>query len=541
MKKSAEDSSYLGNPKLRRSGTKHGWTKEQIEEFIKCSNDPIYFTEKYMKIVSLEEGEVPFKMYNYQKKIVRSVFKNRFSLVVASRQSGKSTTFCSFVLHYILFNQNKTIAILANKGETAREILSRVQFAYERLPKWMQHGVETFNKGSFELENGCRVLAAATSSSAIRGYSINCAIFDETAFIENWDEFYTSVFPTISSGKRTKIVLVSTPNGLNHFYKLYEDSISKKNDYISIMVKWFEVPGRDEKWAAQMQRQMSPEKFDQEFNCEFLGSSNSLIPSSFLKTVPLKDPINEDKALTGMRIYEDPIKGHRYAAACDISRGVGLDCTAVVMFDVSVVPYKQVAILQTPNLYPHEATEAIYSMGKHYNSAYLLIEINDIGQQIASMLFMDYEYENLFSGIPQGRSGVQLALKPHNGTHGIRTTENVKRIGCASLRNHLINHKMLISDQRIVEELSMFTKQGATYKAEAGYTDDLVMSLVLFAWMIDQSLFAGDFAGAQIDHSEAIKQVEDALLPLGFRSQDLDDYDEVWMPADHNGGDTGWF
>ena len=260
---------YLGNPNLKKVNTPQEFTKDQILEYQKCAGDPIYFMETYVRIVSLDLGLVPFKMYDFQKKIVQTIHDNRFTICKLPRQSGKSTTTISYLLHYALFNPNSNIALLANKSTTARDILGRLQLAYENLPKWMQQGVINWNKGNIELENKSTIVAAATSSSAIRGGSYNIIFLDEFAFVPAniAEQFFSSVYPTISSGNKTKMIIVSTPMGMNQFYKLWTDAVNKQNDYVPIEVHWSEVPGRDEAWKEATIRNTSQEQFQQEFEC----------------------------------------------------------------------------------------------------------------------------------------------------------------------------------------------------------------------------------------------------------------------------------
>ena len=232
MRNNNPSKSYLGNPNLKGPGVKIEFTKEQVEEYVKCANDPIYFIKHYIKIVTLDKGLVPFELYDYQEDIVSKIHNNRYVIAKLPRQSGKSTTVIAYILHYILFNQNMSVAILANKQTTAREMLSRLKLAYEYLPTWLQQGILEWNKGSIQLENGSKILASSTSASAVRGGSYNMLFLDEFAFVPGniAEEFFSSVFPTITSGVSTKVLLISTPNGLNMFYKLWKGATKKEGD-----------------------------------------------------------------------------------------------------------------------------------------------------------------------------------------------------------------------------------------------------------------------------------------------------------------------
>ena len=376
---------YLGNPNLKKINTPVEYTKEQVLEFRKCEEDPLYFISKYVQIVSLDEGLVPFNMYGFQEEMVSTMHKERFTICKLPRQSGKSTTIVSYLLHYALFNPNCNIAILANKSSTARDILGRLQLAYENLPRWLQQGVINWNKGSIELENKSSIVAASTSSSAIRGGSYNIIFLDEFAFVPAniAEQFFSSVYPTISSGQKTKMIIVSTPHGMNMFYKLWVDSQNKKNEYVPIEVHWSEVPGRDEKWKEQTIRNTSAEQFQQEFECDFLGSVDTLISPSKIKAMPHIEPI-ESKG--GLDMYEKPVKGKTYVCTVDVARGVTKDYSAFIIFDCSQVPYRIVAKYKNNEVKPFVFPNVIQQVCNAYNKAHVLVEVNDLGQQISDTL-----------------------------------------------------------------------------------------------------------------------------------------------------------
>jgi len=390
----AHELGYKGNVNLKRQNQAIEWTPNLVEEYLKCSKDPVYFTENYMKIISVDKGLVNFKLYPYQREMLQSFADNRFSIITTARQAGKSTTTCAFILWYIIFHPEKTVALLANKGDTAREILGRIQLAYQHLPRWLQQGIKEWNKGSFVLENDSRVLAAATSSDAIRGYSINLLFIDEAAFIENWDEFFTSVYPTISSGSESKIILVSTPNGLNHFYSIWVNAQERRNHYKFMQVLWQDVPGRDENWKNDTLAAMNfdLEKFDQEYNCEFLGSSGTLIAGWKLKELVHQAPMVEKE---GLIQYHQPQTGHIYLIICDVSRGKGLDYSAFQLVDVTSMPYRQACVYRNNAISPIDYADVIYRTAKAYNNASVLVEINDIGEQVSTSLNYDFGYENV--------------------------------------------------------------------------------------------------------------------------------------------------
>jgi hypothetical protein len=518
---------YNGNILLKRANQDIEWTPDLIQEWVKCSEDPIYFVENHMKIITLNEGLQTFNPYPYQRNMIRSFVDNRYSIVTTARQAGKSTTTCGFILWYIIFHADKTVALLANKGETAREILGRVQLAYQHLPKWLQQGVKEWNKGSFELENNSRVIAAATSASAIRGYTINLLFIDEAAHIDNWDEFFTSVYPTISSGTDSKIILVSTPNGLNHFYSTWVNAQEGRNGYHPILVNWQAVPGRDDKWKKDTLAGMNfdIEKFDQEMNCEFLGSSGTLISGWKLKELVHQAPMVERE---GMIQYEQPQKDHVYVMICDVSRGKGLDYSAFQLVDVTKMPYNQVCVFRNNSVTPVDYADVIHRTARSYNNASVLVEINDIGEQVSHSLHYDFGYENVLYTENAGRSGKQVTagFSGRSADKGIRTTKIVKSIGCSILKLLIEQNQFLVNDFHTINELSTFSKKGNSYEAESGKHDDLVMCLVLFAWLSEQQYFK-DYTNINTLMSLREKTDEDMeadLSPFGFVFDGREDY-----------------
>lgn len=520
---------YNGNSLLKRANQDIDWTEEMVLEVIKCSQDPVYFTEKYMKIVNIDKGLINFKLYDYQKEMLRSFADNRFNIITTARQAGKSTTTCAFILWYIIFNPDKTVALLANKGDTAREILGKIQLAYQHLPKWLQQGVKEWNKGSFELENNSRVIASATSSDNIRGYTINLLFIDEAAFIENWDEFFTSVYPTISSGTESKIILVSTPNGLNHFYSIWVNAIEKRNQYSAIKVKWQDVPGRDEKWKQDTLSSMNfdLEKFAQEYEVEFLGSSGTLIAGWRLKELVHQNPIVQKD---GLIQYVPPIKDHVYMMVCDVSRGKGLDYSAFQLLDVTKMPYEQVTVYRNNSISPMDYAEIIHRVAKAHNNASVLVEVNDIGEQVSHSLHYDLGYENVLFTENAGMKGKRITsgFSGKGVDKGIRTTKVVKSAGCSILKLLVEQKQILINDFHTIAEFSTFSKKGNSYEAEPNKHDDLVMCLVLFAWLSDQQYFK-DYTNINTLMSLREKSDEDLeqdMAPFGFFDDGREDYDE---------------
>ena len=520
------DDIYLGNPNLKRANTQIEFTEDNIIEFMKCKEDPVYFAKNYIKIVSLDHGLVPFDLYPFQERLIQNFHDNRFNICKMPRQTGKSTTCVSYLLHYAVFNDNVNIAILANKASTARDLLGRLQLAYENLPKWMQQGIISWNKGSLELENGSKISSNSTSSSAVRGGSYNVIFLDEFAFIPNHiaDDFFASVYPTISSGQSTKVIIVSTPRGMNHFYRMWHDAEKSKNEYVPTDVHWSEVPGRDLAWKEQTIANTSEEQFKVEFECEFLGSVNTLINPAKLRNLVYKEPLRKN---AGLDIHENPVEDHNYLITVDVARGMGNDFSAFIVFDITEFPYKVVAKYRNNEIKPMLFPNIIEEVAKGYNNAWLMVEINDIGDQVASILHFDLEYPNILMASMRGRNG-QVIGQGFSGKRsqlGVRTTSGVKKLGCSNLKTLLEDDKILVSDYEIISELTTFAQRGNTFEAEEGCNDDLAMCLVIFSWVVAQDYFKEmtDNDVRKRLYEEQRNQIEQDMAPFGFISDGLDD------------------
>ena len=540
------DSIYLGNPNLKKANTPIEFTEEQIIEFLKCKEDPVYFARKHIKIVSIDEGLVPFDMYDFQEKLIKNFHEARFNICKMPRQTGKSTTCVSYLLHYAIFNDNVNVAILANKASTARDLLGRLQLAYENLPGWMQQGIISWNKGSLELENGSKISANSTSSSAVRGGSYNVIFLDEFAFIPNHiaDDFFASVYPTISSGQKSKVIIVSTPRGMNHFYRMWHDAERSKNEYVPTEVHWSEVPGRDAVWKEQTIANTSEQQFKVEFECEFLGSVNTLINASKLKTLVYEDPIQRN---AGFDVYQTPIEDHNYLITVDVARGLGNDYSAFLVFDITEFPYKVVAKYRNNEIKPMLFPSIIYDVATAYNKAFLLVEVNDIGDQVASILNYDLEYDNLLMCSMRGRNGqvVGSGFSGKKSQLGVRTTQAVKKLGCSNLKTLLEDDKILFWDYEIISELTTFAQKHNSFEAEEGCNDDLAMCLVLFAWLVAQDYFKEmtDNDVRKRIYEEQKNQIEQDMAPFGFISDGFDDGEFVDKDGDRwtkagNGNET---
>ena len=540
---------YLGNPNLKKANVSTNFTKKQIAEYLKCAQDPVHFIRKYIKIVSLDEGVIPFTMYDFQEDMVTKFHENRFNIAKLPRQSGKSTIVTAYLLWYVLFNDNVNVAILANKAATAREMLGRLQLSYENLPKWLQQGILGWNKGSLELENGSKILAASTSASAVRGMSFNVIFLDEFAFVPNHiaDQFFSSVYPTISSGKSTKVIIISTPHGMNMFYKLWHDAERGQNEYLPTEVHWSQVPGRDEVWKEQTIKNTSEAQFKVEFECEFLGSVDTLISPSKLRTMAYHDPIKENR---GLALFESVQEDHDYILTVDVSRGVGHDYSAFAVFDTSQMPYKMVARYKNNEIKPIVLPNVVVDVAKNFNNAYILCEVNDIGGQVADIIQYDLEYENLLMASMRGRAGQQLGqgFSGKKTQLGIKMSSATKQVGCSNLKALIEDDKLVIPDYDTIAELTTFIAKGQSFQAEDGCNDDLAMCLVIFSWMATQPYFKemhDNDVRARIyeDQRDAIEQ---DMAPFGFVSDGMDDeyfadaQGDVWKVAEYGDKSYMW-
>ncbi len=522
----AENQIYLGNPNLKKANVATNFTPKQVKEFIKCSKDPIYFIKKYIKIVSLDEGVIPFDLYDFQEDMVNRFHTKRFNIAKLPRQSGKSTVVTSYLLWYVIFNGNVNVAILANKAATAREMLGRLQLSYENLPKWMQQGIIGWNKGSVELENGSRLLAASTSASAVRGMSFNIIFLDEFAFVPNniAEQFFSSVYPTISSGKSTKVIIISTPHGMNMFYKLWHDAERGTNEYTHTEVHWSQVPGRDAEWKEQTIRNTSEQQFRVEFECEFLGSVDTLISASKLRMMAYDDPLNANK---GLDVYEEPIPEHNYTITVDVARGIDGDYSAFTVFDTTTIPYKLVAKYRNNTIKPLIFPDIIVEVAKGYNEAYILIEVNDVGAQVADIVQYDLEYENLLMAAMRGRAG-QVVGQGFSGGKvqlGVKMSTTVKKVGCSNLKGLIEDDKIIINDYDTIAELTTFIQKGQSWQAEEGCHDDLAMCLVMFAWLSVQDYFKElhDNDVRKRMYEEQREAIDADMAPFGFINDGMED------------------
>ena len=514
MSNQNQNESYLGNINVKRDGVQHQFTEEEVKEYVKCGKDPVYFCKKYLKVISLDQGLVPFSLYPYQEKMFNHFNSNRFSIVLACRQSGKSISSVGYLIWYACFHSEKTIAILANKGATAREMLARVTLMLENLPFFLQPGTKALNKGSIEFSNNSRIIAAATSGSSIRGMSVNLLFLDEFAFVERANEFYTSTYPVISAGKDTKVIITSTANGIgNTFHKIWEGAVQKVNEFVPFTVNWYDVPGRDEEWKKQTIANTSQLQFDQEFGNTFFGTGDTLINAETLLGFRAVQPSNH---LEGgdLLIYDNPDKDHEYVMCVDVSKGRGQDYSTFNVIDISTRPFKQVAVYRNNTISPLLFPNVIYKYANLYNEAYVVIESNDQGTVVCNGLYLDLEYENMHmeSAVRSDRIGIEMNRK-------------VKRLGCSSIKDILEEKKLDIQDENTIMEISTFTARGQSYEASDGNHDDLMMNLVMFGYFVTSQFFADmtDINLKEMMFSKKMKEIEDDVPPVGFIDDGLDE------------------
>jgi len=519
------EDSYLGNRLLKPTNVPQQFTKKEVEEYVKCRDDIIYFLKKYVQVIHVDKGLVPFDLYDYQQDLINTLNEHRYVIVKSARQSGKSVTSLGYILHYVLFNKTKIVGMLANKASTSRELLGRLQTAYQHLPKFLQQGIVEWNKGNLELENGSKIIASSTSSSAIRGYSFSLLFLDEFAFVQRTiaDAFIKSVYPTISSGKDTKIIMVSTPNGFNLFYKFWNDAIEGNNQFKTFKIHWTSIPERDQEWRRKIISDIGEEAFRQEYEADFLGSSNTLISYEKLQELSYSSPIWSKEDLD---VYVDPEKGKTYTITVDTARGQGLDYSTFTVFDTTEVPYKIVAKYRNNVIAPLLFPNIINTIGKKYNDAYVLVESNDIGAQVADVLHHDLEYENLLTVSWYGRHGQQIS-SGHRAdiSYGVRTTKQVKKIGCSNLKSLIEEDKLLIPDYDIISELTTYVTNGDTFAAEEGANDDLATTLVLFGWLVDQTYFK-ELSNQNIReklYQNKMDTIDDMTTPFGIIDDGLND------------------
>jgi len=531
---------YLSNPKLKAANVKVAFTQEQVDEYMRCKHDILYFMENYIKIVTLDDGLVQFQPYEFQQKIVRLVHNNRFFIGKIGRQMGKTTIVGAYLLWVVLFHKLQSVAILANKGKTAMGILGKIQKSYENLPLWLQQGIKEWNKGSLILENGSKIVADSTGGSAGRSESHNIVFLDEFAFVPRnvAEEFMTSVYPVITAGTNTKIIMISTPKGMNLFYKYWVDAKNKRNKYKPFEAHWSEVPGRDKAWEKETRANIGDEKFEQEFNTEFLGSTNTLISASKLNELVYVEPVKTYKTQGDniVKIYDTPKPNRAYIISVDSGEGTGLDYSAFTVIDVTDTPYNIVSTFKSSDVSPLIFPDIIVNIAKIYNNSHLLIESNGIGTQVINTIYNDLEYEYVFATSSRGRGGQTISAGFNKSSKlGIKMSGAVKKIGCSNLKSMIETDGIMINDYNIIEEFSTFVaNKKNTYEAESGHHDDLVMTMVLFGWLTKQQYFK-DITSIDIRkklYGNRLKDIEEQIMPPTIQFQQPTEFNESFLDSE---------
>ena len=528
---SHQTENYLGNPNVKKDGIVQEWTDELVREYAKVMQSPQHFARKYCKIISLDKGLVPFELYPYQEKMFDAFDENRFNVVLACRQSGKSISACAYLLWYALFKPEQTIAILANKGATAREMLSRITLMLENIPFFLQPGAKALNKSFIDFSNNSRIVASATSGSSIRGLSVNLLYLDEFAFVERAGEFYTSTYPVVSAGTDTKVIITSTANGIgNQFHKIWEGAVQKTNEYKPFRVDWHDVPGRDEKWKEETINNTSQIQFDQEFGNTFFGTGDTLVNAETLLALRASNPI---RLLEGglMKVYKEPVPKHDYIMTVDVSKGRGQDYSTFNLIDISTRPFEQVAVYRNNTISPILFPNVIYKYAKSYADAYVVIESNDQGSVVCNGLYYDLEYEHVH---------VESAVKAN--AIGIEINRKTKRLGCSAIKDILESNKIKIHDEQTILEISTFESKGLSFEASDNNHDDLMMNLVMFGYFVSTQFFADmtDINLKKMLFEQKMREIEEDIVPFGF-IQTYDDTPDLNLKDDRDYWQVGDF
>lgn len=499
------------------------YTPEQMMEIARCMTDPVYFCNNYCYIIELDRGLVQVKLYPYQETIIRATITNSFTIAKLPRQSGKTQCVALLVLWLVLFTKSYNVGIVAQNEKTAIGILKRVKTAYQNLPEFLQRGITAWNEKSISFDNGSAISVSGTSAASARGGSFNFLYLDEFAFVPGHiqNEFFDSTLPTIAAGKTGKVLVTSTPKGMNKFYKLWKDSEEGNNDFVRIAIEWSDVPGRDEAWKEKQIRLMGQEGFNQEYNTEFLGSSHTLINAETLRRLTWSKPLSQHN---GLDIHSLPATDRSYIVVADVARGVGLDYSACCVIDVTQFPFRLVAKFQNNKINSINYAQLLVSIAKNYNDAYILVEINDIGQEVVDVIYQEFEYTNVFSHHTKNKNkqvDAGLAMDSKS-VLGVRTTRLVKRLGCNTLKNLVENNKLVVEDYDIVQQLSMFVQKNNSYEADDGH-DDLVMCLVLFGWLSDTKLFKemSERSFRRELLSERKNQAQQDMMAIGFSTVNM--------------------
>lgn len=513
---------YLGNPKIKRAGVSQNFTKWELQEWVKCSQDKDYFCSTYIKVIKPGEGLINYEPYPYQIDMMDEFENNRFNIVLACRQSGKSVGFIGYVVWLMLFSDKaEHVIIAANKLDTAKEMLTRIQRAIENLPFFLQHGCREYNKTSITFDTDTKIEAIAASSDGARGKSGSLMICDEFAFVNGDEEFYESNYPLISSSDTARMIIVSTPNGINNvFFRLYDGAQKGLNSFNPIRVDWWDVPGRDEAWKEMTMGNIGEKRFGQEFGNNFNQTSSTLIDMEFLQLMTHEEPL---EVTSDVKVYEKPVEGHDYILVADVSKGRGIDFSTISVVDVSELPYKQVAAYRDNNVSPMVFPNLIHKVAKTYNNAFTIVEAN-AGEVVFKILYYDLEYENVFtSKVANGRS------------MGLEINRKVKRIGTSNLKDLIERGKLKVVDEETIKEFYVYEARRESFEARDGYHDDMIAGLVMLAWFSDTDMF-GDMTSNKLRDmmaSEKKALIEKSVPALGFLPDDLAlELVEMWGEVD---------
>jgi hypothetical protein len=495
---------YLNNPNLPTVNSEFEYTPKMIADLEKCSKNILYFAENYFTIISLDEGKQKIELHLCQKRVLRKMRDNRFFILLASRQIGKTTLMTIYALWIACFQQDQSILIVANKEGTAIEIFRRIRLAFEELPNWIKPGVKEYGKTSMILANGCRIGISTTTGTAARGQSINCLILDELAFIEPHlvDEFWKSVYPIVSSSKKSKIFIASTANGTgNLFHSLFTGAANGKNGWECDKILWNEIPGRDEKWKKETIATIgSLEAFNQEFNCEFLDGGESSVNEELFERlkVYVSDPkfVMEDGHY---HIWDEPNEKGIYIAGVDVSEGVDKDASVINIFDISnLTCIKQVAIYHNNGISPYHFTEKLNDILIQWGKPLVCIERNNCGGQVVDNLRQVHNYDNIVSW------GASLAGR-ERALLGIVNHTNTKYTGITNMRYWVNQLEVVqIKDMNTLKEMREFVRSAnGTWGAKkgAGYHDDRVMSMVWALIVLDEAIVSKHFEVVKLDNN----------------------------------------
>lgn len=471
---------------IKSPNHEHNYTYEQIEEIHNCLTNIRHFF-KYVKVIHPDMGKVIYDPYPYQDRMIDNFDNNRFNICLLARQSGKTLTVSVYVLHYALFNEHKTIGIVSNKEDSAKKILLRIKEMYEDLPDWLKPGVKEYNKKSVMFDNGTRIIISATSGDSFRGETINLLVMDEFAIVPNniAEDFWASNYPTLSASTTSRVIIMSTPKGYNLFHHIYSNAEKQNNNFKSIKVTWKDVPNRDEKWAEQERKNLGESKFKQEYECEFLGSTNTVIDINTLeKLISINiDPIHID--LNGrFEIYEKPDNTYKYIMGVDTAKGTGEHNSTIQVLkilDNKEIKLKQVAIFCDNHTDVYEFSAIVNRISYYYNNAYIMVENNAEGLSIVNELWWNYENENL---INSGSKKTDL---------GIRANKSTKVKSVTLMKKLIENNQLELLDRKTILELCNFVDENGRFHGD-GHTDDLISALYWACYIFEMNVLDDDYS-----------------------------------------------